>query len=724
MSPDSPAAPKSTPGNGAASALDPAAQAERLRREIRRHAQLYYVLDAPEISDAEYDALVEALKRIEAAHPELATPDSPTTRVGAAPAERFGKLQHARPMLSLDNAFGADEVRAWGERIARRLPEGIEAAGLAYVVEPKIDGLAVALRYRDGVLVQAATRGDGLVGEDISANIRTIQSVPLRIPAIDGPSTAGLRLPEEVEVRGEVYMPLDAFAELNARLEAAGEPTYAHPRNTAAGSLRQLDPAVTASRTLRFWAYGVSDAAGLGVEGQWALLQRLKTLGFPIAADSRRSEGLEAAIAYAEDWLGRRPTLNYLADGVVIKVDRLDLQALLGAASHHPRWAIAYKTASEEATTEILAIETRVGRTGRLVPHATMTPVAIGGVMVSQATLHNEDYVAQRDIRVGDTVLVRRAGDVIPQVLRVLPELRPPGALEWRMPATCPACGDPVRRAEGEADTYCINAACPAQRVRHVEHFVSRGAMDIDGMGKRQAAQFVEWGLIRDVADLFRLGAADFEGREGYAEKRVANLLASIDAARDRPLRRLLAGLGIRHVGGTVAALLAAHFPSLDVLAAADAEAFQAVPGIGPEIAAALLAWFDSPHNRDLLRRLAEAGVRMADPVAAGTGAAGALAEGPGEGAGLGEAGAGSGPAGVSLPLAGKRLVLTGTLPNLTREEAGALIEAAGGRVVGSVSAKTDYVVVGENPGSKRDKAIALGIAELDEAGLRALLGA
>jgi len=707
--------------------MTPAERAERLRGEIRRHAYLYYVHDAPEVTDAEYDALVEALKVIEAEHPELVAPDSPTQRVGAAPSEGFAKVRHGEPMLSLDNAMSAGEVRAWGERIARRLPEGTPFESLSFVVEPKIDGLAVSLHYHGGRLTRAATRGDGVVGEDITANVRTMESVPLRIPAVEperrdmGLASPGIRIPPDLEVRGEVYMPLDAFRALNQRLAGEGQPTYANPRNTAAGSLRQLDPSITASRRLRLWAYGVVEPAALGVATHWEMLRALRAAGLPTAPDSRRFGELEAAIAYAEGWLARRGALNYLADGVVIKVDRLDVQALLGNVSHHPRWAIAFKAPSEEATTTIMAIDVKVGRTGRLVPHATMAPVQIGGVTVTQATLHNEDYVRERDIRVGDTVLVKRAGEVIPQVLRVVPELRPAGAVPWAMPDRCPACGEAVARAEGEADTYCVNAACPAQLVRHVEHFVGRGAMDIEGLGKKLVALFIQDGLVEDVAGLYHLTAADFEGREGFAAKRTANLLAAIEASKDQPLRRLLTGLGIRHVGDTVAGALAAHFGSLDTLAAADEAGLTAVEGVGPEIAASVLAWFASPHNRALVEKLRAAGVRLADPAPPGgrwpverwDAAAGED----------GTPGGGADAAGPRRPLEGLRFVLTGALPTLTREEAAALIEAGGGRVVGSVSAKTDFVVVGENAGSKRDKARALGVREVDEAGLRALLG-
>lgn len=688
----------------------PAERADFLRRELARHSQAYYVLDAPVVTDAEYDALMEALRRLEAEHPELVTPDSPTQRVGGVAAEGFAKVRHAVPMLSLDNAFAEEDIRAWLERMLRRLPEGTTEADLGFVVEPKIDGLAVALRYEDGLLTRGATRGDGTVGEDITANVRTIGSVPLRLGAPEGRSTAAPvpGIPPLLELRGEVYFPLDAFAALNERQLAAGLPAYINARNTAAGSLRQLDPAATAARPLRFWAYGVPDPEALGVATHWAMLEALRALGFPVSPDVRRFDALEPAMAYARDWLARRGQLNYLADGMVFKVDDLSRQAELGAVSHHPRWAIAYKTAESEATTRLLAIAVTVGRTGRLVPHATLEPVFIGGVTVSQATLHNEDYVRERDIRVGDTVLIKRAGEVIPQVIRVLPELRPPDAAPWEMPAQCPACGETVLREEGAADTFCVNAACPRQLVRRVEHFVSRGAMDIEGLGKKLAAQLVEANLVRDVADLFHLTAADFEGREGFAEKRTENLLAAIAEAKGRSLRRLLVALGIRHVGDSVAQALATRFGSLDALAAADADNLQTVEGVGPEIATSLTAWFALPHNAALVERLRAVGLRLADPDWVPP-------------ADAGERGAGG--AADTRPLAGLTFVITGTLPTMSREEAKAYIEAAGGKVTDSVSKKTSCLLAGEAAGSKLAKAQALGVRVVDEAGLRGWVG-
>jgi len=682
---------------------DPSARAQRLRTQIRQHNYRYYILDDPAITDAEYDALMVALRELESEHPELVTPDSPTQRVGAPPDDGFAKVTHETPMLSLDNAFDADDVRAWGERIHRRLApdHDLEAAPLAYVAEPKVDGLAVALVYQNGRLTRAATRGNGRVGEDVTSNVRALRSIPLVLPADPAALPPEITLPERLEVRGEIYFPLSDFEAMNARLEEEGKSTYVHPRNAAAGGLRQLDPAITAERPLRLFAYAVPEPAALGVTTQSGLLDALRALGLQTNPHSRRFTDLEALIAFAEGWLGRRDELDYLADGVVIKVDSLRWQNELGAVSHHPRWAVALKAPAEETTTTVERIEVRVGRTGRLVPHATLAPAQIRGVTISQATLHNEDYVVERDIREGDTVLIKRAGDVIPQVVRVLPDLRPEGTTPWTMPAICPACGEPAERAEEESDTYCVNASCPAQLQRHLEHFVARGAMDIDGLGIKLVTLFIGEGLIQGVADLFRLKPEDLEGREGFGEKRIANLMAAIDAARDRPLGRLLVGLGIRHVGGTVAGLLARRFHSIDLLAEADEEALAEVDGVGPEIASSVVAWFELPRNRSLVEELRELGVRLADPEPE--------TRAPDD----------DGP----QPLADKRIVLTGTLPTLTRSEARALIEQAGGKVVGSVSKKTDYLLAGENAGSKLAKAEELEVEVVDEAWLRGVVG-
>ncbi len=765
--------------------ISPDQAIQDLRATIRRHNYQYHVLDDPSVTDAEYDALVAALRALEEEHPTLVTPDSPTQRVGAPPSDGFSKVTHDSPMLSLDNAFDADGVRAWGERIHRRLgmpapwvpvedpadddlrdddrpadaaPDDDDApstdvapdtdvappidadrdadanppadadrptdvdhattadastpdepparAPVTYIAEPKIDGLAVSLLYENGHLTRAATRGNGVVGEDVTPNVRALRSIPLVLPADPDAVPEGVTVPDRLEVRGEIYFPLAAFERMNAEREAKDERIYIHPRNAAAGGLRQIDPAVTAGRPLRLFAYAVPDPAALGpaVTTQSALLGALRALGLPTNPDSRAFDDLDAMIAYAEDWMNRRDELDYLADGVVIKVDELAIQDELGAVTNHPRWAVAFKAPAEETTTTLERIEVRVGRTGRLVPHATLTPVQIRGVTISQATLHNEDYVVERDIRIGDTVLIKRAGDVIPQVLSVLTELRPPDAKRWTMPTTCPACGEPAERAEGESDTYCVNASCPAQLTRHLEHFVARGALDIDGLGIKLVDLFISEGLVKDVADLFRLKPEDLEGRDGFGEKKIANLMTAIDAARDRPIARLLVGLGIRHVGGTVARLLTRRFHTIDLLAAADEEALAEVDGVGPEIAAAVVAWFEVPRNQALIETLRELGVRLADP----------------EPPPLPDAGD---PDAAALPLAGKRLVLTGTLPTLTRTEAAALIEQAGGTVVGGVSAKTDYLVAGEKAGSKLTKAEKLGVEVVDEAWLRGLVG-
>ena len=677
----------------------PAERIEKLRAQIYEHDHRYYVLDEPSISDAEYDALLQALRDLEAAHPELIIANSPTQRVGAKASGGFAKVSHSSPMLSLENAFDADDIRDWAGRVARRLPDEHDLSTLRYTIEPKIDGIAVGLRYEAGQFVQAATRGDGHVGEDITANVRTMRSVPLKLRDPKGViASAG-----PIDIRGEVFMPLDAFAALNAGLEAEGQATYAHARNTAAGSLRQLDPSITATRELHFWAYALGENSGLDVQGQYDLLTFFRQIGLPTNPDSQRFEDLEEAIAYASDWMLHRDELNYLADGAVFKVDSFRDQALLGAVSHHPRWAIAFKAPAEETTTSIERIEVRVGRTGRLVPHATLVPVQIGGVTVSQATLHNEDYVRERDIRIGDAVVIKRAGDVIPQVLSVIKSLRPAGTVPWAMPTTCPACATPVARVEGEADTFCPNPICPRKVIRRIEHFVGRSAMDIEGLGIKLANLFVEEGLITDVADLYSLRAEDLEGREGFGTKRIENLISAIDATRDRPLRRLLVGLGIRHVGGSVAEALAGAFFSLDRIAAAREESFAEIEGLGPEIASSVRAYFDDAAHQELVEKLRAAGLRLTDPEPDPV-----------------DSSAEEDPAAQAL--AGLSFVITGALPDMSRGEAKALIQAAGGRVVGSVSGKTNYLLAGEKAGSKRTKAEALGVPIIDLAELKTLL--
>ncbi len=665
---------------------------EDLRRQIHYHNYRYHVLDDPVISDAEYDALMRELRALEAAHPELITPDSPTQRVGAEPLDRFEKVTHPVPMLSLGNAFDEAELWAWHERILRLLPADMPEP--AYVAEPKIDGLAVALRYQDGRLVQGATRGNGLVGEDITANLRTVKSIPLRIP-----TTGEAPPPAFIEVRGEVYMRLADFEALNRRQAQAGEKLFANPRNAAAGSVRQLDPSITASRPLTFFAYFMRGAEEANITSQWAALQYLKSLGFPVNQDARRFTDFAAVVTYCAEWMGKRDLLPYEADGMVIKVDDFTTQEELGYISHEPRWAIAYKFPAREATTRLLEIGVNVGRTGVLTPYAILEPVNIGGVTVSRATLHNEDDIHRKDIRIGDTVVIKRAGDVIPQVVKPIAEQRTGQERVFHMPATCPECGEPVVKPPEEVAYYCANVSCPARLVQSIAHFASRGSMDIEGLGERQAQLFVDWGLLHDVADLYALKAEDLLGREGYAEKRVNNLLAAIEASKTRPLARLVHGLGIRHVGSTVAQLLVQHYPSLEALAAATVEELQTIEGLGPRIAESVVGFFASESNRRVIEKLRAAGVSLSETPPA-------RAVGP-------------------QPLAGLTFVITGTLPTLSRDEATALIEAHGGRVTGSVSKKTSYLVLGADPGgTKYNKARELGVPMIDEAGLRAMIGA
>lgn len=675
-------------------------RAEQLRKALEYHNYRYYVLDDPEISDAAYDALMNELRALEAEFPELQTPDSPTQRVGAPPLAAFDKVEHARPMLSLGNAFNADEVRRWYERICRLVGHD----RIDWVVEPKIDGLAVAITYVNGRLVLGATRGDGVVGEDITPNIRTVRQVPLEIP-VRAPRRAQQHLPPfptdlptpvRIEVRGEVYMRLTDFERLNREQAAVGEKTFANPRNAAAGSLRLLDSRITAQRPLSFFAYGIGiidDTVRL--RSHWEVLGYLGGLGFPINPDTHHFSSFADALAYAEAWMSRRDELDYEVDGAVLKVNSLELQEALGSVGREPRWALAFKFPASEAVTTLKDIKVNVGRTGVLNPNAILEPVPIGGVIVSNATLHNEDYIKERDLRIGDRVVVKRSGDVIPKVLRALPEFRDGDEVVWEMPDHCPSCGESVVRLEGEAATYCTNSACPAQIVRQVEHFVSRGAMDIEGLGSKLAERFVTEGLIRDVADLYSLKQGQLEVMDGLGRKSAQNLLAAIDASKERGLARVLTALGIRHVGSTVAELLADRFRTIDDLMGASERDFLSIKGIGPQIAESLTEWFSHEPNRRVIEKLRAAGVTLTSRRAAPKGPA---------------------------ALAGLTFVLTGTLPSMTRDEAKALIEAAGGRVTGSVSNNTDYVVAGESPGSKLDKARRLNIPVIDEAGLRQLV--
>jgi DNA ligase (NAD+) len=669
--------------------MDAAQRIEELRKLIRYHSYRYHVLDDPIISDSAYDTLYRQLQELEAAHPALVTPDSPTQQVGGEIREELGAVEHPQPMLSLSNAFNPEELRAWRDRFVRLLPEGHQEP--AYVVEPKIDGLTVVLHYTGGVFSLGATRGDGLHGEDITINLRTVRALPLRIPVTDGPP-----VPRRLVVRGEAFMPIDAFEAFNREQAAAGKRTYANPRNTAAGSLRVLDSSVTASRPLRLYCYQVVELeGGESLESQWQALNYLRALGFPVSDQNRKFTDFDQVLDHCLAWEAVREGLNFEADGLVIKIDDLATQQRLGAVGNAPRWAIAYKYPPQEAVTRLRRIVVNVGRTGSLTPGAELEPVRVGGVTVSNATLHNADYVRERDIREGDMVVVKRAGEVIPQVLAPVLEMRPADTRPWQMPTRCPVCGEPVERPEGEVAYYCVNAACPAQLVRAVEHFVSRGAMDIEGFGIRQAELFVAKGYLRNVADIYYLTAEQLLPLEGFGEKKVANLLAAIEASKARPPARLLAALGIRGVGATVAQLLMAHLGSLEALASASPEQLEQIPGIGPILAASVVDWFARKTNRTVLDKLKDAGVQTA--------ATTAQAAGP-------------------QPLQGLTFVITGTLPTLSREQAREFIQAHGGQVTGSVSSRTDFLLAGEKAGSKLAQANRLGVRILDEATLRRMV--
>lgn len=664
-----------------------------LRSLIAHHGYRYYTLDAPEISDAEYDALMRELETLEARYPEAITPDSPTQRVGSEPLPEFERVVHPVPMTSLEDAFDEDEVRAWYRRAERLLDEDVQPC---FVAEPKIDGLAVALTYENGLLVRGATRGDGRVGENITANVRTIRNVPLRIPV--DPSTQ-LSAPPRIEVRGEIYMPRDLFDQMNERRHAEGLEPFANPRNAAAGSVRQLDPQVTASRPLRLFVYSIGYADGVTVDSQWDALQYLAGLGFAVNADIQKMDDLEAVIRFCREWMDRRDALNYEADGVVVKIDDLNLQRRLGIVGNAPRWAVAFKFPSREATTRLREVRVNVGRTGVLTPYAVLEPVRLGGVEIRQATLHNFDDLAKKDIREGDLVVVQRAGDVIPQVVKPVVAVRTGEERVVPLPEVCPSCGQPVERREGQVAIYCVNAQCPAQRIRHIEHWASRGTMDIEGLGVRVTELLVENGLVRDVADLYAIDRESLIALEGFGEKRADNLLQALDASRSRPFWRVLAALGIRGVGTQVAQILSAHYPSIDDLMASDIVELTEIDGIGPVIARDIVAYFERSGNRELIARLRQRGVQM-------------HAEEPSPS---------EEPA--KQPLQGLSLVITGTLPGLSRQQATELITAAGGRVVGSVSSKTDYLVMGDAPGaSKVQQAAKYGVPTLDENGLRALL--
>jgi DNA ligase (NAD+) len=675
-------------------AAEGAERAQRLRADLARYDHAYYVLDAPLVPDAEYDRLFRELQAIEAAHPELITAESPTQRVGGTPSSAFAEVRHAVPMLSIRTETDVSDAGAiaFDARVRRELDLAEDAPPVDYAVELKFDGLAISLRYEHGLLVRGATRGDGTVGEDVTANVRTIRSIPLRLA--DG-------APPLLEVRGEVLLFHRDFDQLNARQAAAGEKVFVNPRNAAAGSLRQLDPRVTAARPLRFFAYGIGEVQGWTLPaGHSAVLDALGALGVPVNGDRRVVRGADGLVAFHRDVEARRATLPFDIDGVVYKVDSIELQQRLGFVTREPRWAVAHKYPAQEAVTRLLDIDVQVGRTGALTPVARLEPVFVGGTTVSNATLHNEDEIRRKDILIGDSVIVRRAGDVIPEVVGRVLERRPPTARAFVLPDRCPVCGSAVFREEGEKVARCSGGLfCPAQRKQALLHFAGRRALDIEGLGDKLVDQLVEADLVRTPADLFKLGLGTLSALERMAEKSAANIVTALDKARETTLERFIFALGIRHVGESTARDLARHFGTLDALMAADEAQLLEVVDVGPVVAASIARFFAQPHNREVIEQLRAAGVTWpeSDPAPRGASAAG--------------------------PLAGKTVVLTGTLPALTREQASEMVLAAGGKVSGSVSKKTDYVLAGDEAGSKLDKARLLGVPVLDEAAFRQLLG-
>lgn len=669
-------------------ALDPAGRIDQLREAIRHHNRLYYEQDSPEIPDAEFDALLRELLVLEEQHPDLITPDSPTQAVGGTASATFSAVEHRVPMMSLDNAFTLDEVGAWGGRLRRRIDElGASEDSIGLVVELKIDGLAVSIRYENGELVQAATRGDGRTGEDVTANVRTIQGIPHQLPKGS---------PEVLEVRGEVYMSISAFDELNAAQTAAGERTYVNPRNTAAGSLRQKDAGVTATRRLSFWSYQLGEVVG-GPElvEHHQIFDLLGGMGFPVNPEVKVLRGLDEVEDHISHWQKHRHDLDYEIDGVVIKVDDLSLQRELGFTSRAPRWAIAYKFPPEERTTRLINIQVSIGRTGRATPYAQLEPVFVGGSTVEFATLHNQDQVALKDVRPGDTVIVRKAGDVIPEVVGPVLSDRPKGLRAWTFPTNCPVCGHELVRPEDEAVHRCLNVSCPARVAGAIEHFASRGAMDIEGLGEQRVQLFCELGMLSDVADIYLLDPDRLKGLDKFADVSVQKLLDAIEGSKSKPLANLLVGLNIRHVGGAGAVTLAEHFGHLDRIENATEDELAAVEGFGGVIARSVHAWFADPVNRAIIEKLRDAGVNF------------------------------QGPEASELPqtLDGLIVVVTGTLDGFTRDGAEAAIKGRGGKSPGSVSKKTTAVVVGAGPGaSKVTKAEELGIPILDEVGFLELL--
>ena len=669
-------------------------RAAELRAELDRHNRAYYVLDEPEVGDDIYDQLLDELRAIEAEHPELRSPDSPTQRVGAPPLDRFEPARHHEAMLSLGNARNEEELRAWENRLANYLKRlDITASQFSYTTEPKIDGLAITLTYEDGVLVRGATRGDGQVGEDVTQNLRTVGSVPLRIP----------NAPELIEVRGEAYLPIAAFKALNERRAENEEPTFANPRNSAAGSIRQLDPALAAERPLSTWIYGIGAVRGLDLATHMDEIEWLGERGFKVNPETEHHEGVEGVVKRCHWWEERRDLLDYEIDGVVVKVDERAFWRELGVVGREPRWAIAWKFPPTTATTTMHEVVWNVGRTGHLVPFAMLEPVHVGGVTVSTATLHNEEDLERKDVRNGDEVVVMRAGDVIPQVVSPKLPRKNKSARKPRPPKNCPACGTETMKPAGAVFTICPNrAGCPGQSSQHVKHFVSKGAMDIEGLGEELALNLLGEGMIEDVADIYDLREEGLVGRKvgkkSFKEKSAGALVAAIDESRQRPFKRVLYALGLPGVGYVTAEALADHFGSIDALHTADPEQIEEVEGVGPIMAVQIAESLADELTWALIEKLREKGLRLeADE---------------------------SEKRATGGPLEGKTVVLTGTLPELTREEAGALVKAAGGKITSSVSKKTDYVVAGDNPGSKLAKAEKFGTEVLDEASLKALVDA
>ena len=649
---------------------------EELREQINYHAYRYHVLDEPEVSDYEYDQLVRGLEALEGQFPELIAEDSPTQRVGGVPAELFAPVNHRARMLSLDNAFSWEELEAWGKRVERAIGRDVR-----FVCELKIDGLAVVASYENGMLTRGATRGDGEVGEDITANVRTVRQVPVRLHG-DGP-------PPVLDVRGEIYLPIKAFEQLNEELAEQGGRVFANPRNAAAGSLRQKDPQITRSRPLRLWCHGVLYAEGKRFARHSEALEHLRQAGLPVNPATEVVGGLDEVFRFCERWQRDRHTIDYEIDGVVVKVDSIAQQDELGATSHAPRWAIAYKFPPEERTTLLRGIDVHTGRTGIVTPFAVLEPVYVGGVTVGTATLHNEDEVKRKDVRVKDTVIVRRAGDVIPEVVGPVLSKRPKGLRRWRFPKTCASCGTPLVRKEGEAYWRCPNKrGCPSQNIEWLFHFASRGALDIEHLGYKTGMTLLDLGWVKDPADIYSLSQEQLAQLPGFKDKSIGNLLTAIESSKDRPIWRLLVALNIPHVGSHVAQVLSRAFPSIDALAAASEEELGAVDEIGPEIARSVHAWFHDPDNLKLVDRLRKAGLRVEEEPEA------VQPEGP---------------------LTGTTIVITGGLEAMSRTEAERAAQEAGARIASSVSKKTDFVVVGENPGSKYDRAVELGVDTIDE---------